>query len=211
MLIHDISLPLSESIVVWSGDPPVHMSQPSHLDRGDVCTVTRLDMGAHTGTHVDAPAHFISGAKGVDSLDLDLLIGPAQVVDAGDVGLISARVLAGLSISPGTQRLIIRTRNSEQWTRGEMVFNPDLVGVAEDGARWLIENGVRLVGIDSLSVAPYDDTVPTHLALLGAGIIVVEGLDLNQIAPGTYQFVCLPLKLVGCDGAPARVVLIEGN
>jgi len=211
MPIHDITLPISESIIVWPGDPRVHMTQPSHLDRGDVVTITRLDMGAHTGTHVDAPTHFIPGGKGVDRLDLDLLIGPAQVVHAEAVDTISADVLQGLSISPGTQRLLIRTRNSEQWARGDMTFDPGFVGVAEDGARWLIQNGIQLVGVDYLSVAPFDDTVSTHQALLGAGIIIVEGLDLSQVDPGLYQFVCLPLKIVGCDGSPARAVLIEGD
>lgn len=209
MPIYDISLPISESLVVWPGDPPIRITQPSHLDRGDVATVSRLDMGAHVGTHVDAPAHFIQGGAGVDGLDLDLLVGPALVVHAPQIDALSAEVLAGLSIPPGTERLLFRTRNSESWGRGGEGFRENYVGVTEDGARWLIDRGVRLVGMDYLSVAPYDELVPPHRALLGASLIVVEGLDLRGIAPGEYQFICLPLKVVGGDGAPARAILIE--
>lgn len=209
MPIYDISLPISESLVVWPGDPPIHVTQPSRLDRGDVATVSRLDMGAHAGTHVDAPAHFVRGGIGVDGLDLDLLVGSALIVHAPEVDALSAEVLEGLAIPPGTKRLLFRTRNSEWWGRGGERFREDYVGITEDGARWLIDWGVRLVGVDYLSVAPYDELIPPHQTLLGASLIVVEGLDLRGIAPGQYRFVCLPLKVVGGDGAPARAILIE--
>jgi arylformamidase len=166
-------------------------------------------MGAHVGTHVDAPAHFVRGGIGVDDLDLDLLVGPAWVVHAPQVDALSAEVLEGLAIPPGTERLLFRTRNSAWWGRGGDRFQENYVGVTDDGARWLIDRGVRLVGVDYLSVAPYDELVPPHRTLLGAGLIVVEGLDLRGIAPGQYQFVCLPLKVTGGDGAPARAILIE--
>jgi arylformamidase len=209
MPIHDISLPISESLVVWPGDPAIHITQPSHLDRGDEATVSRLDMGAHTGTHVDAPAHFVPGGAGIDGLDLDLLVGQALVVHALEFEALSAGVLEGLSIPAGTERVLFRTRNSERWARGETEFWTDYVGITDDGARWLVERGVRLVGLDHLSVAPFDELVPPHLTLLGAGLVVVEGLDLSNVAPGTYQLVCLPLRIVGGDGAPARAILIE--
>jgi arylformamidase len=209
MPIHDISLPISESLVVWPGDPAISITHTSHLDRGDDATVSRLDMGAHAGTHVDAPAHFVRGGIGVDTLDLDLLVGPAWVVHAPRVDALSAAVLEGLAIPPGTERLLFRTRNSEWWGCGREGFQENYVGVTDDGARWLIDRGVRLVGVDYLSVAPYDELVPPHRTLLGAGLIVVEGLDLRGIAPGQYQFVCLPLKVTGGDGAPARAILIE--
>jgi arylformamidase len=209
MPVHDISLPISGAMVVWPGDPPVQMSCLSSLDAGDAFSVTRLDMGSHVGTHVDAPAHFLPGGKGVDELDLELLIGQALVVDVGDVDTITASTLAGLTVLPGTRRLLLRTRNSQLWVRGEKAFVPAFVAIEEDGARWLLQNGIRLVGIDYLSVAPYDNPVPSHEVLLGAGVIIVEGLDLSRVVPGTYQFVCLPLKLVGCDGSPARAVLVE--
>jgi arylformamidase len=207
--IYDISLPISESLVVWPGDPPIRITQPSHLDRGDEATVTRLDMGAHTGTHVDAPAHFVPGGSGVDDLDLNVLVGPALVVDAREADALSADVLETLPIPLGTERVLFRTRNSDLWARGEPEFHNEFVAITESGARWLIERGVRLVGVDYLSVAPFDAIIPTHRALLRAGVVAIEGLDLSGIGPGAYQLVCLPLKIVGADGAPARAILIE--
>ena len=209
MHIHDISLPISESLVVWPGDPPVRITQPLHLDRGDEATVSHLDMGAHTGTHVDAPAHFVLGGSGVDALDLNVLVGPALVVHALEADALSAEVLAALPIPPGTERVLFRTRNSELWARGKHEFREDFVAITEDGARWLIERGTRLVGVDYLSVAPFDDVTPTHQALLRAGIVPLEGLNLSGLNPGVYQLVCLPLKVAGADGAPARAILIE--
>ncbi len=208
--IYDVTLSISESLIVWPGNPALHLSQPHHLDRGHEATVTRLDMGAHTGTHVDAPCHFIRGGASVDSLDLDVLVGPALLVHAPEADTLSAAVLEQLSIPPGVQRVLFHTRNSDRWIRDEREFDPNFVAIAEDGARWLIERGIRLVGIDYLSIAPFDAPTPTHQALLGAGVIVVEGLALGAVPPGLYQLVCLPLKIAGCDGAPARVILIEG-
>jgi arylformamidase len=209
MTIHDISLPVSESLVIWPGDPSVRITQPMHLDRGDLYTVSRLELGAHTGTHVDAPAHFVRGGAGVDRLDLDLLVGPARVVHAPEARVLTPDVLESLSIPSGTERLLFRTRNSERWARGEQGFWEDYVGITDAGARWLIARGVRLIGIDYLSISTYDDPVPPHQTLLGAGVIIVEGLNLSGIAPGEYRLVCLPIKLVGGDGAPARTILIQ--
>lgn len=210
MRIYDISLPISGSLVTWPGDPPVHLSQVLHLERGDHATVTRLDMGAHTGTHVDAPCHFVLDGAGVDTLDLNVLLGPALVVEVLEADALTAEVLAGLPIPSGSERVLFRTRNSDLWARGERKFIRDFVAVTEDGAQWLIERGIRLVGVDYLSVAPFRQSAPTHLALLRAGVIVVEGLNLHGIAAGTYHLVCLPLRIVGCDGSPARAILIEG-
>jgi arylformamidase len=210
MTIYDVSVSISESLPVWPGDPPVHISHSSHLDRGDEATVSRLDFGAHTGTHVDAPAHFVAGGMGVDRLDLNLLVGPAWVVHALEADTLSADLLESLDIPPGTERVLFRTRNSALWARPSGAFDEDFVAITEDGARWLVARGLRLVGVDYLSVAPFCDPVPTHQILLRAGVIVVEGLDLGQVAPGRYQFVCLPLKLAGADGAPARAILLDG-
>ena len=209
MTIYDISLTITPTLPVWTGDPPVRLTQPSHLERGDICTITRLDMGAHTGTHLDAPAHFIRGGATVESLALDVLIGPALVVDAHGQGHVTASVLEALAIPPGVQRLLLRTDNSAFWQRGETAFVEQFTAIAADGAQWLVDHGIRLVGIDYLSVAPFDDGVPTHQILLGAGVIAVEGLDLSAIEPGEYQLVCLPIKIGGADGAPCRAVLIK--
>lgn len=207
--IYDISLPVSESMVVWPGDPPVEITQPMHLARGDEATVSRLNLGAHTGTHLDAPAHFILDGASVDTLDLNLLVGPAQVVEARQADALSAEVLQGLSIPAGVERLLFRTRNSQLWARGVREFDQAFVGLAEDGARWLVSRGVRLVGTDYLSVATWDEIVPTHRVLLEAGVVLLESLDLSRVVAGAYQLVCLPLKLAGVEGAPARAILIE--
>jgi arylformamidase len=150
------------------------------------------------------------GASGVDDMALDLLVGPSLVVHCLEVDAISARVLESLAIPPGTRRVLFRTRNSDLWARGGQSFAEDYVGVTRDGAQWLVDHGVKLAGVDYLAIAPYDDLIVPHQILLGAGVIVVEGLDLSQIAPGLYQLVCLPLKLEGGDGAPARAILVGG-
>ena len=209
MQIYDISLPISESLVVWPGDPTVRITKQTRVDHGEVVTVTSLDMGAHIGTHVDAPAHFIPGGTGVEAFDLNVLVGPALVVHATESDILSADVLEKLEIPPGTERVLFRTRNSERWAGGYGEFYRDFVAVTEGGAHWLIERGVRLVGMDYLSVATFYESVSTHKVLLKAGVILVEGLDLRSIEPGFYQLFCLPLKIVGSDGAPARVILID--
>jgi arylformamidase len=207
--IYDISVPISESLVVWPDDIPVEITQPSHLSRGDVATVSRLRLGAHAGTHVDAPAHFIPGGSNVDSLDLDVLVGPAFVVEAVNADALSASVLEALSLPQGIERVLFQTRNSERWERGEKTFSKEFVGLTEDGARWLVSRGIKLVGTDYLSVAAFGELVSTHRVLLEAGVILVESLNLSGIAAGMYQLVCLPLKLEGVEGAPARVILID--
>lgn len=209
MTIYDITLTITPTLPVWPGDPPVRLTQPSHLERGDICTITRLDMGAHTGTHLDAPAHFIRGGATAESLSLDVLIGPALVVDARGRGHVTANVLETLVIPPGVQRLLLHTDNSAIWQRGEMAFVEQFTAITADGAQWLVDHGIRLVGIDYLSVGSFDDGIPTHQILLDAGVIAVEGLNLSAIEPGDYQLICLPIKLGGSDGAPCRAVLIK--
>ena len=206
MRIHDISVSISESLAIWPGDPRIRITQPLHLENGDLATVSRLDLGAHTGTHVDAPAHFVNAGSTVDRLDLDALLGPAEVVEALDVETLSADSLARLSIPSGAERVIFHTRNSDMWE--QRTFHEDFVSITPDGATWLIDRRIRLVGVDGLSAAPFDDPAPTHRALLRADIVLVEGLDLRGIAAGTYYLVCLPLKIRGIEGAPARAILI---
>ncbi|MEZ4770699.1 MAG: cyclase family protein [Caldilineales bacterium] len=209
MPIHDITLTITPSLPVWPGDPPVSLPKPARMDRGDSYTLTRLDISAHTGTHLDAPAHFIAGGAGVETLDLNVLIGPALVVDAGEAEMLTAEVLAGLPIPGGAQRVLFKTRSSALWDRAAGGFVEDFVAVSGDGAQWLVDHGVRMVGVDYLSVAPFDDPTPCHRILLGAGVIPVEGLDLRQIELGHYQLICLPMKIGGSDGAPCRAVLLD--
>ena len=202
----DISVPIREGMPTFEGDPKVRLSQAAAISMGAVSNVSRLDFGVHSGTHVDAPVHFIEGAGGVEAISLDALIGPAAVVDARPVsGRFDAAAVERLGIPDGTERLLFRSRNSDLWNLP--AFSPSFNGVTEDGARELVRRGIRLVGIDYLSIAPFADPVPTHVTLLEAGVVVLEGLDLRAIEPGPYDLVCLPLRIPGCDGSPARAVV----
>ena len=193
-------------MIVFDGDPEVSVERVSDIARGDLANISRVALGTHTGTHVDAPLHFIGGGPGIDRLPLDVLVGPALVADARAApGDIDAAALAALGVPAGTERLLLRTRNEGLWERGE--FTRDYVGVAADAAQALVDMGVRLVGIDYLSIAPSSDPAPTHRTLLGAGVVVVEGLDLSAAAPGRHDMVLLPLRIEGGDGAPARALL----
>jgi arylformamidase len=141
---------------------------------------------------------------------LDVLTGPAQVVQIPDeVGIISAQALEKAAVPAGTERLLLKTRNSQRWARGEKTFDLEFLAISEDGAKWLVQQGIKLIGIDYLSIAPYKEGGPTHRALLEVGIVILEGLDLSTISPGEYELYCLPLKLVGSDGAPARTILVK--
>jgi arylformamidase len=202
----DVSVPVRSGMIVYDGDPAVAIERVSDVARGDLATVSRLDLGSHTGTHVDAPLHVLPGGPPADRLPPDALVGTAVVADARDApGDIDAAALAALGLPEGTERLLLRTRNGDLWDRG--AFTRDYVGVTEDAARELVRMGVRLVGIDYLSIAPAADPIPTHRVLLEAGVVIVEGLDLRAAAPGAYDLVCLPLRLEGGDGAPARALL----
>jgi arylformamidase len=210
MKIHDISLSISPGLPVWPGDPAVVLEQVVSMDAGAHDNISRLACGVHTGTHVDAPHHFMNDHRTVESLALDILVGPALVLQFHeDVNVVTAEELEKAAIPPGTIRLLLKTRNSQFWKRGEKEFQTSFVGISADGAAWLIKHNVRLIGIDYLSVAPYKQSIPTHRTLLEAGVIVLEGVDLSGIAAGLYTLYCLPLKLVGSDGAPARAILIE--
>jgi len=209
MTIYDISLGISPSLPVWPGDPRVELTLVQSMARGDQVNVTKLAISAHTGTHVDAPHHFLNDHRTVETLQLDILTGPCYVTQLpDDVDEISAEVLERVPIGSGTTRLLFGTRNSKLWAAGENEFYKDFVAVSADGAEWLVAHGIRLVGVDYLSVAPFDDATPTHTILLRAGVVVVEGLNLSQTPRGFYDLYCLPLKLLGADGAPARAILV---
>jgi arylformamidase len=210
MEIHDITLPVSPGMPVWPGDPPLVLEQLESMDAGAHANVSRLDCSVHTGTHVDAPHHFLNNGRTVESLPLDVLIGPVQVVAiSSGAELVTASVLESASIPHGTTRLLLKTRNSDIWQRGEERFQENFVAVSSDGAEWLVAHGVRLVGVDYLSVAPFKNSGPTHHILLKAGMVILEGVDLSAVEPGVYDLYCLPLKLVGSDGAPARAILVR--
>jgi arylformamidase len=207
MRVYDITVPIENGMPVWPGDPPVRLERLSSISEGANANVSSLACGVHVGTHVDAPRHFLDGAAGVEAMPLDFLIGPAYVADLRRVEIVNGAALERARIPPRTARLLLRTRNSDIWKRGERSFQTDFVGVDADGAAWLVRRKIRLIAVDYLSVAPFGDSRPTHELLLHAGMVIVEGVDLSRVPPGRYTLYCLPLKLVGSDGAPARAVL----
>jgi arylformamidase len=204
MEIIDISVQIRQTMPVYDGNPGVRLTRVQAIEEGASANVSELELGTHTGTHVDAPLHFIPEGDAVETLPLEVMVGPAHVVDATSLdGPIDADSLAGLDLPKGAERLILKTPNSELWARND--FTRDFIRLTADGARLLIGRGVRLVAIDYLSIGDQD----AHRVLLGSGVVALEGLDLRHVEPGPYQLVCLPIRLVGSDGAPARVILIR--
>jgi arylformamidase len=209
MRIYDITLAVTPDLPSWPGDPEIVVERFVKMEEGAPNNVTRIAMCAHTGTHVDAPRHFLSGiVPAVEDLSLKTLTGRVYVLELLDVDMITARVLEKADIPPRTRRLIFKTRNSGLWANPAHEFREDFVCVSPDGAEFLVERGVKLVGVDYLSVAPFNDPVLTHQILLKAGIVIIEGLNLTEVSQGRYSLYCLPLKLAGSDGAPARAILI---
>lgn len=211
MKIHDISLSISSTLITWPGDPPLFIGRTEKIEEGAAANVTRIDMSAHTGTHVDAPFHFLgNGAVTVDNLQLETLCGKVLVLQiANEVSLITKQNILSAGIPPGVRRLLIKTRNSNFWLNNEKYFQEDYTAIDPECAQHLVEKGIKLVGIDYLSIAPFTDLSLTHKILLEAGVVILEGLNLQFVSPGRYTLICLPLKLQGADGAPARAVLVE--
>jgi arylformamidase len=198
----DVTIPIRNGMPVYDRNPGVHLERARSIADGDSVNISRLDLGVHTGTHVDAPVHFIEGGAGTEAIDPEVLIGEAHVVDATSLHEdIDAEALGTLDLPTGAERLIFKTPNSELWNLDE--FTRGFIRFVESGARPLVEAGVRLVGIDYLSIGDEG----AHKVFLGNGVVPLEGLDLRQVDPGPYRLYCLPLKLVGSDGAPARVLL----
>lgn len=202
----DISIPIIPGMITWPGDPPVDISRMRDQGKGDDATVSRINMGAHTGTHMDAPLHFIAGEAGMESMPLEATLGVCRVIEVGDEHSISRKSLEAHAIRQG-ERLLLKTKNSKtRWW--ETSFDENFIYISADAAHYLASLRVMTIGIDYLSVGGFHhDGVATHRALLEAGIWVIEGLDLTQVDPGYYTLYCLPLKIDRGDGAPARAVL----
>jgi arylformamidase len=197
---------------VWPQHPRVKIKQVSSIAQGDTSNLTRLNLGCHTGTHVDAPHHFVDGGLTVDQLPLDLLMGPAFVaeLDRLEENCIEVYDLASLHFPRDTERLLLKTSNSYFWEDRISEFVPSYVHLSYKAAEWLVKRGIRLVGVDYMSVDAFgsiDHRV--HQTLLGAGVVIVEGLNLSRVPAGHCRLVCLPLKIEGGDGAPARVLVIR--
>lgn len=208
MAIYDITVPIRAKMPIYDGDPGVQIEAWSSLAKGDSANVSFLHLGAHTGTHVDAPAHFIQGARKLESLELDVLMGPARVLRVPDDQTeIDANFLSGCDLNQ-VERLLFHTRNSSFWSAEG--FRKDFTHLSPEGAEMLVARGVKLVGIDYLSIEKFHSGHHrTHLTLLSKNIVIVEGLNLSDVPDGDYELICLPLKIAegAGDGAPARAVL----
>jgi len=205
-------VPISELMPVWPGHPRVQIDQVSSIAGGDGSNLTRLSLGCHTGTHVDAPQHFVDGGVTVDKLPLELLMGPAFVaeLDRLEGNIIQVYDLASLHFPRDTERLLLKTSNSYYWEDRLTEFEPGYAHLSYKAAQWLVKRGIRLVGVDYMSVDAFDSSRhQSHRTLLGAGVVIVEGLNLSRVPGGHCRLVCLPLKIEGGDGAPARVLLIR--
>lgn len=205
----DVSLGIHPGMVTWPSDPGVSIERVSDIAQGKAANVSALCMGSHTGTHIDPPLHFIPDGGSIDQIPPERLVGPCVVADfthvARDIG---AGDLDSLELPTGVERILFKTRNSEIWRRPEPKFTEDYVALAPDGADWIVEHGIRLVGIDFLSIERRGTPGhPTHVTLLSAGVVIIEGLVLGHVEPGDYQLICLPMKLVGGDGGPSRALL----
>ena len=214
MKIYDITLTTSPQTLTWEGtEQGLSVKWAETLGAaGAVCNLSVFTLGTHTGTHLDAPLHFMPGGATVEALDVNVLVGPAQVVEVYGRDRITAADLAQAGIAPGTERVLFKTDNTRLGRLRDGVFHPDYVGVAPSGAEWLVTHGVRLVGVDYLSVGPYGPVnVETHRILLGAGVVVVETLVLDEVNAGAYTLVALPPKFAGLEGSPCRCLLIEGK
>ena len=202
----DVSVPLHTGMVHWPDNPPVTIERELNMERGDTCNVSKMSMGVHTGTHMDAPIHFIRGGIGIDQMPLTAAIGRTRVIEIGDPVSIKPEELMGHNIQRG-ERILFKTCNSARcWQTDDFV--EDFVYIAHEAAQYLASLGAQLVGVDYLSVGGYHvDGPETHQALLGGGVWIIEGLNLSQAEPGIYDLICLPLRIVGGDGAPARAIL----
>lgn len=207
MKLFDVTRPIHHAMPVYPGDPEVSVEPWLSIARGAPVNVSRLAMGSHTGTHVDAPAHLREDASGVDRLPLDTLIGPARVFDLAASAHIDAAALRGMDLA-SQPRVLFKTRPTVRGRDGTP--QGSFAGLTEDAARLLVASGVRLVGVDAMTVDPLDSfSLSAHRTLLDAGVIILEGLDLSAVPPGDYELLCLPLNIRHGDGAPARVVLRE--
>lgn len=208
MTIYDISLKISEKMITWPGDPSVKIERTALIANGNTCNVSRINMATHTGTHIDAPYHFLENGNTIEKINLESLMGTCIVLEIDVDNNIKAEDIKKHNIS-GHSRVIFKTKNSELWESNSDNFNKDFISLSQDAAEYLVEKSVELIGIDYLSIESFycDKKHAVHKILLKNNVIIVEGLNLSSVEPGIYELICLPLKLDGTDGAPARVVL----
>jgi arylformamidase len=205
MKLIDVTVPLDANLPTYPGNTPFTLDAVKRIALGGSSNVSTLHMSAHTGTHVDAPRHFFDDGPGADALPLEMMLGRTRVIEISSRSGIGAEELAALDLSDDV-RILFKTSNSRLW--GSPQFQERYVGVTASGAEYLIAHGIKVVGVDYLSVEEFKKPgAPAHHVLLGGGAIVIEGLNLRDVEPGIYDMLCLPLRVVGADGAPARVLL----
>jgi arylformamidase len=204
--LFDVSPEIFPGMVVWPGDAGVELARVDKMEEGAHSNTSHLSCGTHTGTHIDAPLHFLPAGAALDGIPLEALVGPAWVADFPQAARMGAADLEAAGIPEGIERLLLKTSNSRLWAEDNS-FHPEYVGLDESGAEWIVERNLQLVGVDYLSVAAHDRTGPVHRILLGKGVVIVEGLDLNGVPSGACRFYCLPLRLRGAEAAPARAVI----
>ncbi len=209
-MIYDVTLPISPALPVWPGDPLPRVVQEASLRGGGGYNLTSIHLSSHTGTHLDAPLHMVDGMASLEEVPVERLVGECWVARLPDaVRRIGAADLEAAGIPTGTRRLLLHTGNSDLWSRTPWEFTPGYAALTLEGAQWVVDRGIHLVGIDYLSVDLYEaDDLPAHRQLLGSGVLTLESLDLRAVPQGTYRLVCLPLRVAGVEGAPARVILI---
>ena len=211
MPVYDLTVPISPSMAQWPGDPPVAVSRAKSLGV-DGYNLSHISLGSHTGTHIDAPHHYIENGATVDRISLDILMGKAYVFEVRphEGVMIEPADLVSLGIPRDASRVLLKTENSALWEPGPQIFEQRFVYLGRKAARWLVERGVKLIGIDYMSVDQFLSVdSPAHHEFLRAGVVIVESLNLSRVEPGVYHLVVLPLKISGGDGAPARAVLLR--
>lgn len=211
MKIFDISIPLQSGMPVWPGDDNPEFEQYTTIDNGDIVNSTRIYSSAHIGTHVDAPRHLFNEGRTIDEIPLKVLIGSTMVVDLNDANQISRHVLSSIKWQ-NSSRILFKTLNSKYWESSQSQFKQDFVSLTPDGAEFLLEKKIQLVGIDYLSIDLFNaDQLPVHKILLKNDVVIIEGLNLAEVPEGLYELICLPIKILGSDGAPARAILKSVN
>lgn len=208
MNIIDISVPVDGKTIIWPGNKSPQIRRLSDMKKGDDHNETSLEMNVHTGTHFDAPLHFISNGKSIDQIDLKTFIGPAFVAHLPKVKKITAKDLETLSLPKDVKRILFKTSNSLLLQKKVKKFMPNYVGLTADAASWLVKRKIKLVGIDYLSIAKFSEAVTVHQILLKTGVAILEGLNLNKVKKGKYQLICLPIKIANVEAGLARAVLL---
>jgi arylformamidase len=205
--VYDVSMPISADTPRWPGSIRYSLKSEKNITSGGLCNETSLTMGVHFGTHIDAPLHFIEDGSSVDMVALDVLVGDACLVDMSGVDRIMKRTLEAADIPIDCKRLLIKTDNSKLLIDGKATFNENYVALDITACEWIVEKGIQLVGIDYLSIESFNADYSVHKYLLSNDVVILEGLKLNEIHSDNYELICLPMKIMGAEAAPARVLL----